>query len=68
MRKTMSQMMGMKTGPHKGMSKSMASTEKREYGKKGLSPKMMAKHEKSEYGGGKKCPKCGKLNCGCKGY
>jgi glutamate formiminotransferase len=68
MRKTMSQMMGMKTGAHKGMSKSMASMEKKEYSKKGLSPKMMAKHEKAEYGKSKKCPKCGKSNCGCKGY
>jgi hypothetical protein len=31
-----------------------------------MSSKMMAKHEKAEYGKGKKCPKCGKANCGCK--
>lgn len=61
-------MMGMKIGGHSNMKKSMASMEKREYGKKGLPPKMMAKHESAEYGKGKKCPKCGKSNCGCKGY
>ncbi len=61
----MSQMMGMKTGAHKGMSKSMEKMEKREYGKKGLSPKAYAKHETAEYGKGKKCPKCGKVNCTC---
>ncbi len=66
MRKTMGQMMGMKIGGHSGMSKSMAKAEKQEYSKKGMPAKMMAKHEKAEYDKGKKCPKCGKTNCGCK--
>ena len=59
-KQSMSQMMGMKIGGHAGMKKSMAAMEKREYSKKGLSPKMMAKHEKAEY----KC-KCGKKPCQC---
>jgi membrane protease subunit (stomatin/prohibitin family) len=59
-------MMGMKMGGHAGMKKSMAAMEKKEYSKKGLSPKAMEKHEAAEYGKGKKCPKCGKANCGCK--
>ena len=66
MRKTMSQMMGMKTAAHKGMSKSMQKAEKKEYGSKGMSAKAYAKHEKAEYGKGKKCPKCGRVNCGCR--
>ena len=65
MRKTLSQMMGIK---HSKMSGPMKKMEQREYSKKGLSPKAMMKHEKAEYGSGKKCPKCGKANCGCKGY
>jgi len=62
MRKTMGQMMGIKMGGHSNMSKSMASAEKREYSKKGMSPKMMAKHEKAEYGKGRKYTKSGKAN------
>lgn len=65
MRKTMGQMMGMKIGGHSNMKKSMAPMEKKEYSKKGLSPKAYAKHEAAEYGKGKKCPKCGKVNCTC---
>lgn len=65
MRKTMGQMMGIKMGGHKNMSKSMAAAEKREYSKKGMPAKMLAKHEKAEYGNGKKCPKCGKASCSC---
>jgi len=34
MRKSMAQMMGMKSGAHKNMGKSMAAMEKREYSKK----------------------------------
>jgi len=67
-KQSMGQMMGMKIGGHAGMKKAMASMEKKEYSKKGLAPKAMAKHEQAEYGKGKKCPKCGKTNCGCKGY
>lgn len=62
---SMAQMMGMKTGGHSGMKKSMQSMEKKEYSKKGLSPKAYAKHEAAEYGKGKKCSKCGKANCSC---
>lgn len=65
MRKTMGQMMGIKMGSHPKMNKSMAAMEKREYSKKGLPPKTMARHEKAEYGSGKRCPKCGKVNCTC---
>jgi len=67
MRKTMGQMMGIKMG-HSVNSKAYKAMEKKEYSKKGLSPKAMMKHEKAEYGSDKKCPKCGKANCGCKGY
>jgi hypothetical protein len=65
MRKTMGQMMGIKIGGHANMKKSMAAMEKKEYSKKGLSPKALMKHEQAEYGKGKKCPKCGKVNCSC---
>jgi len=35
-----------------GMSKAMQKTEKREYSKKGLSPRAQAQHERAEYGPG----------------
>jgi len=63
MRKTMGEMMGM---GHSVNSKAHKAMEKKEYSKNGMSSKMMAKNEKNEYGKGKKCPKCGKANCGCK--
>lgn len=62
---SMAQMMGMKTGGHSGMNKSMQAMEKKEYSKKGLPAKAMMKHEKGEYGKGKKCS-CGMSPCRCK--
>lgn len=62
MRKTLSQMMGMK---HSKMSGPMKKMEQREYSKKGLPAKAMAKHETAEYGKGKRCPRCGGTNCKC---
>ncbi len=47
---SMAEMMGIKTGAHAGMKKSMKAMEKKEYSKKGLSPSAMKKHEAAEYG------------------
>lgn len=61
----MAQMMGMKTGGHSGIKKSMQKMEAKEYSKKGMSSKAYMKHEKGEYGKGKKCS-CGQSPCKCK--
>ena len=52
-KQSMSEMMGIKSGAHSGMSKPMQKMEKKEYSKKGLSPSAMKKHESAEYGKGK---------------
>jgi hypothetical protein len=58
MKKTISQMMGM---GHSINSKAHKEMLKKEYSAKEMS-------SKAGYGKSKKCPRCGKANCGCKEY